>query len=236
MELTLDQALRKGIEAHRAGNLVDADRHYTAILRVQPEHSDANHNMGVLAVDLGKAKDALPYFKSALASNPNKAQYWLSYIDTLIKLDRLNDARDFYYKAKEHGAYGAGFDALANKLGITKSISSFNLEKIDPSQSDLEPLVRFYRDGDLKNALAQALRLVEKFNQSAIMYNYCGAIYFNLGEVDEAINSYEKAIALKPSFAEAYYNLGKLVLQKDPKRAIKCYKSAIEFKSDYAEA
>ncbi len=50
MELTLDQALQKGIEAHKAGKVQEADRYYTAILKAQPNHPDANHNMGVLAV------------------------------------------------------------------------------------------------------------------------------------------------------------------------------------------
>ena len=31
MELTLDQALQQGIEAHKAGQVQDADRYYTAI-------------------------------------------------------------------------------------------------------------------------------------------------------------------------------------------------------------
>ena len=54
MELTLDQALQKGIEAHRAGKVQEADRYYTAILKANPKHPDANHNMGVLAVGIDK--------------------------------------------------------------------------------------------------------------------------------------------------------------------------------------
>ena len=50
MELTLDQALQKGIEAHKSGKVEEADQYYTAILKAQPKHPDANHNMGVLAV------------------------------------------------------------------------------------------------------------------------------------------------------------------------------------------
>ena len=53
IELTLDQALMKGVEAHKAGQVTEADQYYTAILKVQPKHPDANHNMGVLAVGLG---------------------------------------------------------------------------------------------------------------------------------------------------------------------------------------
>ena len=65
MELAIDQALKKGIEAHKAGNLQEADRYYTAILTANPKHSDANHNMGVLAVGIGKTQEALPFFKTA---------------------------------------------------------------------------------------------------------------------------------------------------------------------------
>ena len=43
MELTLEQALERGIEAHKAGKVQEADRYYTAILKAQPKHSDANH-------------------------------------------------------------------------------------------------------------------------------------------------------------------------------------------------
>ena len=53
MELTVHEALQKGIEAHTAGQVQEADRLYTAILKAQPKHPDANHNMGVLAVGVG---------------------------------------------------------------------------------------------------------------------------------------------------------------------------------------
>ena len=94
MELTFDQALQKGVEAHKAGKGQEADRYYTAILHVQPKHPDANHNMGVLAVGAGKVEEALPFFKTALETNPKIAQFWLSYIDALLKLDRLAEAKN----------------------------------------------------------------------------------------------------------------------------------------------
>ena len=92
MELTLDQALQKGIEAHKAGNVQEADRYYTAILKANPKHPDANHNMGILAVGVGKVEVALPFFKKALEINPKILQFWLSYIDALIKEKHFDDA------------------------------------------------------------------------------------------------------------------------------------------------
>ena len=86
-KLTIDEALKLGIEAHKAGESREADRYYTAILKTEPKHPDANHNMGVLAVRVGKAQESLPFFKTAIEANPKVAQFWHSYIDTFIKLD-----------------------------------------------------------------------------------------------------------------------------------------------------
>ena len=59
MELTLDQALQK-VEATK---LVRFKRLicYTPDLKANPKHPDANHNMGVLAVGVGKVEQALPF-------------------------------------------------------------------------------------------------------------------------------------------------------------------------------
>jgi tetratricopeptide (TPR) repeat protein len=115
-KLTIDQALQQGVEAHKAGQVQEADRLYTAILKAQPKHPDANHNMGVLAVGIGKIEQALPFFKTALEANPATAQYWLSYIDALIKLEQLAVAKAVFDQVKSKGAEGDGFDKLEQRL------------------------------------------------------------------------------------------------------------------------
>ena len=116
MELTLDQALQKGVEAHKAGKAQEAGRYYAAILKANPKHPDANHNMGVLAVGVGKVEAALPFFKTALEANSSIAQYWLSYIDALIKLNRIDDAKAVFDQAKNKGAKGDGFEQIESRL------------------------------------------------------------------------------------------------------------------------
>ena len=44
MKLTIDQAIQKGVEAHKGGKLEDAERIYRTILQSEPAHTDANHN------------------------------------------------------------------------------------------------------------------------------------------------------------------------------------------------
>ena len=128
MELTIDQSLQRGVGAHKAGDLNEADKFYTAILKVQPQHPDANHNMGVLAASIGKVREALPYFKVALEANPKQRQFWLSYIDALIKLERLNDARELLKKARSSGLMGDQIDQLEAQ------INTFTKQEVDSNQ------------------------------------------------------------------------------------------------------
>ena len=101
MELSLDQALQKGIEAHKAGKVQEADRYYTAILKANPKHPDANHNMGVLAAGLSKVKEALKFFETAIEANSDVPQFWLSYIYCLIKAESFEVAKQTLVEAKK---------------------------------------------------------------------------------------------------------------------------------------
>ena len=48
MKLTIKQSLEKAIVAHKEGKLRDAEILYRDILKSQPLHPDANHNLGLL--------------------------------------------------------------------------------------------------------------------------------------------------------------------------------------------
>jgi thioredoxin-like negative regulator of GroEL len=93
MELTIEQALQRGVAAHKEGKLEEAERLYRAILQSKPLHPDANHNLGVVAVSVNKADLALPLFKAALEANPKVEQFWLSYINALIKEKQFDNAK-----------------------------------------------------------------------------------------------------------------------------------------------
>jgi predicted O-linked N-acetylglucosamine transferase (SPINDLY family) len=56
-------------------------------------------------------------------------------------------------------------------------------------------------------------------------------------KLDEAVVRYRRALALKPDFAQAHYNLGiALKEQRKPREAVVCYRRALELAPDFAEA
>jgi protein O-GlcNAc transferase len=66
MELTLEEALQKAVEAHQTGQIQEAERLYSFVLTAQPNHPDANHNMGVLVVGVNKAGDSGHHWESVV--------------------------------------------------------------------------------------------------------------------------------------------------------------------------
>jgi tetratricopeptide (TPR) repeat protein len=237
-ELTIDQALQQGVEAHKAGQVQEADRLYTAILKAQPKHPDANHNMGVLAVGVSKIEQALPFFKTALEANPATAQFWLSYIDALIKLGKLADAKAVLDQARSKGAKGDGFDKLEQRLkeAVQKPMAASKIAA-EPQQDQLQSVINLYSQGQLQQALRQAETLVQQFPQSAILFNIQGAALKGLGQLGLSVEAYNKALAIKPDYAEAYYNMGNALKDQGKlEEAIEAYNKALAIKPDYAEA
>jgi len=84
-----DQTLQRGVAAHNVGDIKEAERIYRSILQSSPNHPDANHNLGLIAASGNQAESALRLFKVALEANPSIEQFWVSYIDALVKSNQL---------------------------------------------------------------------------------------------------------------------------------------------------
>ena len=116
--------------------------------------------MSVLAVTVDKVEAALPFFKIALEANPNTAQYWLSYIDALIKLDRVTDAKAVFDQAKSKGVKGEAFDQIEERLGST-TFKKSNLQ--EPSQEKLISLMRLYNENRLQQVFKETQKLTKRY-------------------------------------------------------------------------
>ncbi len=225
MELTLDQALQKGVEAHKAGQLQEADRIYTAILKAQPKHPDANHNMGVLAVGVGKVQEALPFFKTALEANPATAQFLLSYIDALTKLGKLADAKAVLDQAKSKGAKGDGFDQLEKRLDeANKEYSSDNTltETLETNQSStLDAAIQLRDAGEFNQAIDLLKDEEDRFLEDADMLALVSHCYLLEDQVEVAKLYLDKAKTIAPDNASVGWNTARIKLkEKKPLEAL----------------
>ena len=198
MELTIEQALQQAIEAYKAGKLQDAEGLYRAILAAQPKHPDANHNLGVLAVSLDKTALALPLFKTALETNPSQGQFWISYIDALIKTNQLDNAKSVLEQGKKRGLAGEKVDAL--EMQLTPITIVKNSESI--LQKQLSTFTQQPKKVSAKNG--------KKKNSSSNQTNPIQARSPSQAEVNALLENYQKG---RFDLAE---NLAKTLAQKYP--------------------
>jgi len=230
MELTIEQALQKGVAAHNSGNLQEAERLYRAILQSQPKHPDASHNLGLIAIYMNQIEAALPLFETALEINPLIEQFWVSYIDALVKADRLKDAKQAINRAKKNG-----FDS--KKLNALLSKPKAKLDTEEPSQEQLIILLEHYQSGRLGDAEKLANAITKEFPKHQFGWKVLGAIYQTTDRIKEALIASQKCVELAPQDAEAHFNLGVLLKEQARLEEAKAsYAQAIALKPDYAEA
>ena len=91
----LDQA----IAAHRAGNVSEAERAYTAILKGSRTHPVALHMLGLLHAQRGNFADAEPLLKKAVRVDPGNPDVLFNYANVLRALDKTDDALAWLAKA-----------------------------------------------------------------------------------------------------------------------------------------
>ena len=230
MKPTIEQSLQKAISAHKEGKLEVAERLYNVVLLEQPTHPDANHNLGVIAVSANKAALALPLFKTALGTNPKIEQFWLSYIDALIKDNQIKNAKRAIIKAKKKGFDAKKLEALFSQTKVLSHGAA-------PSQASLKSLLEHYQNGRFGEAEKLALSLSIQFPMHYFSWKLLGVVFKQTGRISESLVAMQRCVEIAPHDPEAKNNLGVILQEKGrSEEAEVSYKEAIALKPDYAEA
>ena len=209
--MTINQALLKAVEAYKSGDVVAAKRLFSRIIQIEPNQPDANSNMGAILVASDDLEEALPYIKTTLEVNFSVAQHWFNYIDVLFKLDRFTEASELMVIARNKGCKGQAFDDLKKKLNSTEV--------------------------ERKNRIQGLQRLDEDGPYAYLIPFEIGETLQKVGKLEEAVDAYNKALSLKPDYADAYNNMGcALKDQGKLKEAVASFKKALAIKPNLAVA
>ena len=104
------------------------------------------------------------------------------------------------------------------------------LEKIDS-------VIELYSNGQIQEALETIEALSKDFPNNPLLLNISGVCYAGLSLMDDAVKSYEKAVAIKPDYADAHFNLGNILRDLgELDGAIKSFVKTIEIMPEYDEA
>ena len=210
MELSIEKKLQKAIEAHKAGKLQDAEALYRAILQTNPSHPDANHNLGLLAVSLNYLGAALPLFKTALESNPNQGQFWLSYIDTLIKNNNFENAKSVLEQGKKRGLNGEKIDAIEVKL----IRYYYNLEEEELKKKKIYLAIELRETGKYREAQVWLNKFLVNESRDAEAWSLLSQVYMLDNNDLEAEKALSIAISIDADIPSVHRNSARLLLKK----------------------
>ena len=258
----LDRWLADAMQCHARWQFDEARSLYEAVLQEEPGHPDANHNLGVLlAVQLLRPKEALPYFEAALSTASKQPQFWYSYIDALTKAESFDMAQQVLPLAQIYGLDDARYEQLARdlaqarsgeqvvspvvaspvagvpvRLGVRKAPTALHRQS-DPPSRELQPVIDLFNRKDYAAGVKLAKRLSHRFPASGAVWKLLGAMEQQLGRLPEALVAKRRAAQLLPGDAEAHCNLANTLVAHglfDEARA--SFEQSLQLDDGYAEA
>lgn len=120
-------------------------------------------------------------------------------------------------------------------MTLNKKLLTSNIQ--NPPQKVINQLISDFNQGKLNLVFNLATTLTNQFPASFVVWNILGAAAAQIGNLDQAILAFQKVIALKPNYADAYNNLGNVL--KDQAKfdfAIDAYDKALSLRPNFAEA
>jgi predicted O-linked N-acetylglucosamine transferase (SPINDLY family) len=243
VEPTLEEALKKGIEAHKAGQVQEADRLSEPSTKSQDPPSEQLHSIINLFTQ-GQLQQALSDASQMLERFPNSAVLYNIAGASNAGLMQFDAAINSYKQSlKIKPDYAKAYNNMAIALNA-KGDPEAAVEcckqalKIEPDNADAynNMGIALNDKGDSEAAVASYKQALNIKPDDAEVYNNMGVALKDMGDPDASIDSYKQALKIKPNDAEVYNNMGVALKDKgDPEAAIISYKQALKIKPDYAE-
>ena len=158
--------------AQNADDLRRAEELYLMALDEDPQHPDANHNLGLLYLSVNLAEKALPLLRKALEAHPEFDHFWVSYFHGLVYNKMFAEGRAILEAGTENGldsdtlAQLQEILATAPELGIERD-ANLNLtaavaytdgegrfDMFEPEETGIENILKRTREVSLEAAQA----------------------------------------------------------------------------------
>lgn len=167
----------------------------------------------------------------SVSKNKNKRMFKKAL--ELLRSDDLKNAEKLFNES--HDYLIATFNHLYNKEIIDDE--RYLIDYTRARERDLRNLKT--ETQLLRDEIDRVLKKPEEALKLDLKYEYwqkLGTAYFNKGEINKSIESYQKALTLNPKLIYIWNNLGDAYLKVGKSdKAIYAYKQIIDFKPDYKE-
>ena len=212
----LSRLADKALAAHRAGDFAQADRLYRALLQRDPGNFDLLRLAGSVNHELGRLGEAQRFLAAAVRGNARSAA-------TLSELGLVQHRLERYAEAL--ASYDAAL-ALApddGEIVNRRAVALLRLDRPEEALAELERLLAVAPDhtealGNRGNVLVRLNRpdaAIAAYDAARRIAGDTAQLLTNrahalrrLDRVEDAVADLQQAVALRPDFAEAHFELG----------------------------
>uniref|UniRef100_A0AAR2JB54 dolichyl-phosphate-mannose--protein mannosyltransferase n=1 Tax=Pygocentrus nattereri TaxID=42514 RepID=A0AAR2JB54_PYGNA len=196
----------------------EAELYYRKALDINPQHNRALFNLGNLLKSQGKEEEAERMLKESIRFGPQFADAYSSLASLYADQKRLAEANEIYTKGIEncpdssdlHNNYGVFLVDTGDSDGA--SVHYQHAVRLKPSHYvAMVNLARLLRssNGNTEAELwyKRALQVVRKVD----ILTPLGALYYNTGRYEEALQLYREAASLQPENADIWLALAQVL-------------------------
>lgn len=201
----IQEAFSNAVAHHQAGRLREAEELYRAILQLAPQNADANHNLGVIAVQLQQPAASLPFFQAAVAANPGKPQFWESYVEALNAAGETAAAQEVTQLSRRHGIT---LHTLASQENNQVAATPAPSTDLPPTPAELQALAAAFGKHDYTQMERLAIALTQKYPQAMDGWKALSLARYHTQRFDDALPANLKMVELRPREAQPYADLG----------------------------
>ena len=210
VDRVLHGLMQQATHYHRLGQLPQAQGAYRTVLREQPHHADANHNLGVIALGTGDFVAALPHFQVARETQPGNWQYWISHVDALILAGQPWHAARMLEDARRNGMATAAIEEIIERLlgDPVDSSPAVSAEGNAPDPAEIVALTLLLNQERFVEMEQAAQGLTQRFERNAFGWRMRGMALQALERDSDAAEALQQVAVLSPDDSGNFNTLG----------------------------
>jgi len=226
-----------GLTQMRAGNLERANAYFQKALLFTPQYPILYINIGICKNAMGNPQEAEYSFKKAIEFGPALHETYYYYSDFLFKNNRKTEAKGLIEKSLSINPWFMNSRYLAmslyNDLEDWPKLDEISTETLQKFPND-STAAKFKTASQKKETKIDTYKRVASENSSPEIYLSLSLELYNKGDYQGCIDACNKALNLKPDYAEAYNNICSAYnALGNYKKAIEAGNKAIAIKPDY---
>ena len=194
---------------------------YKKAIALNPDHTPSRSNLGRLMASGGDVSGAAKVFRQVLKLAPNEADAHLNLGNALQSMGNFEQALSHYQQAIERCPYDS---RLAHNLGSlylemgdleTAKVHYLLALKLNSKSAESHHQLGkiLHREGQLSLGIAHLQQAVSYDENNPAAWQTLGQLWKATGALEGAVACFERAIALAPGFAEAHWDLGRVLLE-----------------------